>query len=235
MRLVKKTRDAIIIFVLLLISFVRTSLGRNKPLPVSHADVPGVTQGLLFRHASGPAYSLETAKKFPFLRFVKDAAPGFDYQPPDRRFRKRARFLGPAGRMLLFGGPVASLRRQYAIEFGGTFPYMRLSSAGIGRVGAALEFSSLRTSASADLRAYSLAIGPSSWIYEHGALADFANIAYSVNDCCTTTTTSCTTTTTTSCTTTSCTTTSCTTSSCTTCGPSCSCCSSCDCSSCISS
>jgi hypothetical protein len=219
MRLVTKTRDAIIIFVLLLISLVRTSLGRNKPLPVSHADVPGVTQGLLFRHASGTAYSLETAKKFPFLRFVKDAAPGFDYQPPDRRLRKRARFLGPAGRILMFGRPVASLRRQYAIEFGGTFPYVRLSSAGIGRVGAALEFSSLRTSASADLRAYSLAIGPSSWIYEHGAPAGFANIAYSVNDCCTTTTTtSCTTTscTTTSCTTTSCTTTSCTTTSCTT-------------------
>jgi hypothetical protein len=73
MRLVIKTRDAIIICALLLVSFVRTSLGRNKPLPGSHGDFPGVTQGLVFRHASGPAYFLETAKKFPFLRFVKDA------------------------------------------------------------------------------------------------------------------------------------------------------------------
>jgi len=175
MRFVTKTRDAIIICVLLLVSFVRTSLGRNKPLSVSHADVPGVTQGLLFRHASGPAYSLEAAKKFPFLRFVKDVAPGFEASGQAVDNRNRARFLGPAGRMLLFGGPGASLRRQYAIEFGGTFPYVRLSSAAIGRVGAAMEFSSLRTSASADLRAYSLAIGPSSWIYEHGALADFAD------------------------------------------------------------
>jgi len=211
MRLVIKTRDAIIICVLLLVSFVRTSLGRNKPLPVSHGDFPGVTQGLVFRHASGPAYFLETAKKFPFLRFVKDAAPGFDYQPPERRFRKRARFLGPAGRILMFGrGPVASLRRQYAIDFGGMFPYMRLSSAGIRWVGASLEFSSLRASASADLRAYSLAIGPYSRINELSAIPDSADASICS---CAEPTSSC---------------------SCSECGSSCSCSCSCSCTSCSS-
>src|SRR5262245_11353323 len=117
MSFVRQIRNTFIILVLLLVSLVRTSLGRIKPLPVSHTDVPGVTQGLLFRHASGPAYFLETAKKFPFLRFAKDAAPravpGFEASGQAVDNRNRARFLGPAGRILLFGGPRASLRRQY--------------------------------------------------------------------------------------------------------------------------
>jgi hypothetical protein len=232
MSAVTKTRDTIILFVLLLISFVRTSLGRNKPLPVSHADVPGVTQGLLFRHASCPAY-LETANKFPFLRFVKDVAPGAvpGFEAPGQAVDNRswARFLDPAGRILLFRGPGASLRRQYAIEFGGTFPYMRLSSAAIGRVGAALEFSPLRTSASADLRAYSLAIGPSSSIHQHGALLNFADIASSCTICCggTSCAPSC------SCTDCSCACAcDCGCSNCDCCGPNCACCASCDCSNC---
>jgi hypothetical protein len=215
MSFVKKARNTFIIVVLLLISLVRTSLGRIKAPPDSHADLPGVTQGLLFRHASGPAYFLETARRFPFLRFARGTAPGsapvFGKPGQAEGNRNRGRFWGPAGRILRgssepgsfkrvqvgwrrpairaresvslrFGGPGAPLRRRYAIEFGGTFPYLRLSSAAMGRVGAASEFSPLRTSASADLRVYSMAIGPSSRIHEHGAL-DPAGIASSFDDC----------------------------------------------------
>lgn len=183
MSAVKKTRDTIVLFVLLLFSFIRTGLGRNKPLPlpVPHADVPGITHGLLFRHASGSAY-LETAKKFPFLRFIKDNVPGFETSGQMFENRNLAR-LGPVGRILLFGGPGASLQRQYAIELGGAFPYVRLSSAKMGRVGAALEFSPLRTSALADMRAYSVAISPSSSILEHGALPDLTDIGSSDSTC----------------------------------------------------
>jgi hypothetical protein len=243
MSFITKTRNTFVIFVLLLISFVRTSLGRNKPLPVSHADVPGATQGLLLRHASGPAYSLEAAKKFPFLRFVKDAVPvatpSFAASGQAVDNRNRARISDPAGRILLFGGRAASLRRQYALEFGGTFPYLRLSPAATGRVGAALEFTPLRTPASADLRAYSLSIGPSPSILQHGALPESADTSSS----CTCTSCSCTgcssCTECGGCSCASCTECSCDCSSCGGCGgcgscccSSCSCCWSCACSSC---
>jgi hypothetical protein len=242
MSFVRKIRNTFIIFVLLLVSLVRTSFGRLKPPPVSHADVPGVTQGLLFRHASGPGHFLETDKNFPFLRFVKDAAPravpGFKASGQAVDNRNRARFLGPAGRILLFGGPRASLQRQYAIEFGGTFPYLRFSPAATGRVGAALEFAPLRTPASADLRAYSLSIGPSSSILQHGALPDSADTSSS----CTCTSCSCTSCTSCAecggCSCTSCTSCSCDCSSCGGCGgcscccSHCSCCWSCACESC---
>ena len=237
MSVVIKTRDAIIVFVLLLVSFVRTSLGRDKPLPVSHADVPDVTQGLLFRHASGPAY-LETAKNFPFLRYVKDRAPGAGAcrilrdspAPSSLEGWRRPVIEARESVSLRFGGPRAWLQRQYEIEFGGTFPYVRLSSAAIGWVGAALEFSPLRTSASADLRAYSLAVGPCPSINLHGALLDSTNSVSSLSSCCSCGCTDCSNCGS-SCSDCSC---ACACMACLDCGcpPGCACCSSCDCSNC---